>query len=333
MTVQTPDYDLPRVAAAVARGESVDSKLTEEMAQITKDIAEDFSPANKHIFAQTIGYAVNELQQKSLDFFGPRADQKTVPYGAKAAFNVQLRGIVAQIQAKGATPSRSYVASRQVSVETEEIAARPTIQVGDLLTGRINMPNLVREANEAIDRIKLQKVQTVLHEAIAGGKYTTPFYAEGTGGVNAEALDKQIDYFAEFGPVFILGTRSALRQVASLSGGLLDATAKHFSDNMIDQMNANGHLGVYNGAELVAMQNAYIPGTTTPLLKTNWLYILPGGFSDDTRNLKLVHEGGIRSFEGTSDDDEALQLTIKTWFGASFITMDRLPTVGAYQIN
>lgn len=326
------DCDFVKVLAAQARGERLDSNTTAEANQIVHDLISDFSPANRHTFAQTIGYGVNELQQNALDFFGQLADQKHVAYGQKAAFNIKTRGIMAQIQAKGSTPSRSYVTEKQVSVDTEEIAARPTIQIGDLLRGRFQMSDLIKEANDAIVRIEIEKVQSVLQAALSSGSYATPFYGTGTG-VVAATLDSMIDYFADFGPVGILGTHSALRKVSGLAGAILDPTVKSYSDGMIDQANANGHLGTYNGAELVCMQNAYYPGTTRNILSKDWLYIVPGGYTGDARNLKIITEGNVRSYERQDADDEALEVTLRLWFGASFITMDRLPNLGGYLIG
>lgn len=324
------DSQFVKVLAAQARGERLDSKITAEANQIVTDLVSDFSPANRHMFAQTVGYGVDELQQHSLDFLGNVADIKHAGWNEKVAFNIQTRGIMAQINAKGATPSRSYVTEKQVSVDTFEITSRPTIAIGDLLQGRVQMPKLIKEASDAFEREQVTYVQSVLQAGISA--YSSPFYATGTG-VVANTLDQQIDYFMDYGPVAILGAHSALRKVSGLAGAVLDPTVKSYSDEMKNEANANGHLGVYNGAELICMANAFYPGTTTPILNRNWLYILPGGYTGDARNLKVVFEGNVRSYERQDPDDEALEVTLKQWFGASFITMDRLPNVGAYLIG
>ena len=46
------------------------------------------------------------------------ADTKYVGYGEKAAFKVKQEGIRAFIQAKGATPARSKIAHKQVTLDT-----------------------------------------------------------------------------------------------------------------------------------------------------------------------------------------------------------------------
>lgn len=328
--VVKPTSQFIKVLAAQSRGERLDSKVVAEANQIVTDLITDLSPQNRHMFAQTIGFAVNELQQNSLDFLNQLAEQKNIEYGAKAAFDIQTRGVMAQIQAKGSTPVRSYVTDRRISVDTFEIAARPAIQINDLLTGRVQMSRLISEANEAITLEKVRYVESVLHAAISN--FQTPFYGTGTG-VVGPTLDSMLDYFSDFGPVTILGSASALRQVSQLAGAMLDPTTNHFSDNMIDTVNANGHLGVYNTADLVKLTNAYYPGTTKRILDPNWLYIVPGGYTGDARNLKIVNEGAVRAYERQDPDDESLEVTLKLWFGASFVTMDRLPNIGAYLIG
>ena len=105
-----------KVLAALARGERLDSNVLAEANQIVQDLITDFSPNNRHMFAQTIGFAVNELQQNALNFMSSFADEKNVGYQDKAAFDVQTRGVMAQIQAKGSTPVRSYITDRRIKI-------------------------------------------------------------------------------------------------------------------------------------------------------------------------------------------------------------------------
>lgn len=124
------------------------------------------SPANRHQIAQTIAFTIDELQQHALDFLNLVADQKNIGYGDKAAFALKTKGIRAYIQAKGSTTKRSYVSEKQVTVDTDEISARPAINIVDLRCGRVNMADLIREANEEITNKKLLMVENVLHDAI-----------------------------------------------------------------------------------------------------------------------------------------------------------------------
>lgn len=278
---------------------------------------------------------MDELQKRELDFLNQVADQKSVGYQDKAVFNMRTGGIKAYIQAKGSTTKRSYVADRQVTVETDEISARPAINIVDLRAGRVNMADLIREANREITNKKLALVENVLHTAMQ--TYSSPFYAAGTGIVKA-TLDAQLAYFRRLGPVTILGDQAAVAQLAGLTGMEMNpgATGGNLfterSHGMIDEMNDNGYIGRYNGAAVVSLANTYFDGTTTPVLATDWLYIIPGGMSGDARNLKIVNEGGVNAFESQNIDDLVYEVRLDTWFGAGFIS-GNLPTIGAYKIN
>lgn len=328
------DSKLVKLMAARVRNERIDSAQLDEANTIINELAQDMSPANRHQIAQIVGYTIDELQQHELDFLNTIADQKSIGYGDKAAFRVKTEGIKAYIQAKGSTTARSYVADKQVLLSTEEVSARPAINLMDLRTGRVNMADLIREANSEMTLKKLEKVQNVLHDALGNGTYASPFYGTGTG-VNKSVLDSQINYFRRLGPVTILGDIAAVGQMTSLPGIAMnsgDVVYTQRSDSMIDEANLNGYIGRYNACDVVAMTNAYRTGTTEPILDVNYLYIIPGGMTGDARNLKIVNEGSVSSVEGQDINDMVYEIRLDQWFGVGFVS-GRLPTIGAYKIG
>lgn len=326
----TRDSKLINVLAAQAKNERLDSNVVAEASAICDELVKDLNPTNRHMIAQTVAYTVDNLQQKSLDFLNQVADVKNIAYGDKAVFRFRTGGIHAFIQAKGgSTTARSYVSDRQVTLDTVEISARPAINIYDLRTGKVNMADLIREANAEMTNAKLLKVEQVLHDAI--DDYASPFYATGTGIVKA-TLDSQLVYFDGLGPVTILGDRSAVAQLNAITGFTGNAGTVVQSDDMMNEMNANGFIGRYNGRAVVAMQNGYLEGTTTPVLNRNWLYILPGGLSADQRNLKVLNEGPVNAFESQNIDDLVYEIRLDQTFGAGFVS-GKLPTIGAYKIG
>ncbi len=325
----TRDSKLIKVLAAQARNERVESDKVEEAAQIINVLAQDLNPQNAHEIAQIVAYTVDELQAKSLDFLGLVADTKNIGYGDKAAFKVRTGGIKAYIQAKGATTARSYVADSQILVDTKEISARPAINIVDLRAGRVNMADLIRQANAAMTNKKLVLIESVLHDAI--DNFGSPFYGTGTGIVKA-TLDAQLNYFRRLGPVTILGDNAAVAQLAPLTGMAINANTTQFSGNMIDENNNNGFIGKYNACDVVAMTNAYDEGAVTPILAEDWLYILPGGVSADMRNLKVVNEGPVNAMPSQNIDDMVYEVRLDQWFGAAFVVGQK-PNIGAYCIG
>lgn len=323
------DSKLIKVLADQASYKNVDSAATDEADAIIREMAEDMTPNNRHMLAQTVAYTINELQQHELDFLNQVADRKTIGYGDKAAFNVKTQGVKAFVQAKGSTTPRSFIAGKQILVNTEEVSARPAINLIDIRAGRVKMADLIREANREMTNVKLGKVEQVLHASI--DKFATPFYGTGTG-ISKSVLDKQINYFRRLGPVNIIGDIAAVSRMADLTGMQMNSTSTQRSGNMIDEFNANGFIGRYNGCNVIAMTNAYRDGETTPILSENWLYIVPGNLSADMRNLKLVEEGGVNAFESQDINDMVYEIRLDQWFGAAFVT-GQIPTSGAYKIG
>lgn len=303
---------LIKVLAAQNRNERVDSDKIAEANQIVAELSQDLNPQKCHELAQIVAFTVDELQQKSLDFLGLVADVKNISYGEKAAFNVRTGGIKAYIQAKGSTTARSYVAGSQILVDTKEISARPAINIIDLRTNRVNMGDLIREANDQMTNKKLAMIEKVLHTSIQN--FGSPFYAKSTGSLNAATLNAQLNHFQRLGPVTILGDRAAVSQLAPFTGMQVNATpTMQFSGAQIDERNGNGFIGKYLGCDVVAMNNAYDDDGVTPLLDTEWLYIIPGGQSADMRNLKVVNEGPVNSMASQNIDDMVYEIRLDQW--------------------
>ena len=169
----------------------------------------------------------------------------------------------------------------------------------------------------------------MLQAAIAN--FATPFYATGTG-INKDALQKQINYFRRFGPVTILGDMEAISQLAALTGMAMSTTMTQHSENQINELNDSGFIGRYMGCNVIALTNAFEADGVTPILKTNWLYIIPGGMTGDTRNLKVVNEGAVSAVEAQDINDLVYEVRLDQWFGCAFVT-GKVPTIGAYMIG
>lgn len=325
------DSKLIKVLASQAANKAVKPEDAQQAAEIVNELAKEMTPENRHQIAQAIGYTVQELQSHSLDFLGQLADVKNVGYGDKALFNIKTGGIKAYIQAKGSTTARSYVSDRQVSLETQEISARPAINIVDLRCGRVNIADLIREANEEMTNKKLVMIESVLHDAI--DDFSSPFYASGTGIVK-NTIDAQIAYFRRLGPVTLLGDYAAVSQFAGLTGMAMNGGQDVFtqrSDDLINEFNNTGMIGRYNGSAVLSMENGYAAGATSPILATDWIYILPAGLSSDMRNLKVVNEGGVNAFESQNIDDLTFEVRLDEWFGAAFISGQK-PNMGAYRL-
>lgn len=325
------DSKLIKVLASQARNERLDSAVISEANDIIMELAQDLNPQNRHQIAQTVAFAVDELQQNSLDFLSHVADIKNIGYGDKAAFNVRTGTVKAYMQAKGATTARSMVSSKQILVGTKEISARPAISLLDIKANRVNMGDLIREANREMTNAKIKQVQNTLVGALAGGSYGSPFYAADSGALNKANLDAQIMHFRRLGPVTIMGDIAAVAQLAPLTGMAFSTTQTQRTDAMIQEFNDNGYIGKYMGCDVIAMTNAFEPNTITPILDPNVLYLIVGGLSANEMNLKLVNEGNVTAMESNNIDDRVEEILLYQWFGSAFVT-GKYPTIGAHAI-
>lgn len=318
---------LIKVMAAQVRNERLDSNVTNEAETIVHKLAEDMSPQNMHELGQIIAFTIDETQQKSLDFMNIFADVRNVALGDRPMYRFPTKGIKAFIQATGATTARSYVTDRQFSLNTFEISARPAINVWDIRMNRINMPDLIRQANGQFTMLKLKHVEKVMHTGIV--TYGSPWYAYSVKTLQKAAIDPQLKHFRRQGNVTIIG--DSVEDFFALAGAPVNGSTVQYSGSMIDEMNNNGFIGKYLGNNLVKLQNAYEDDGVTPVLNPNWYYILVGGTSRDLMNLKVLNEGPVYSMTQQTIDDHTFETEIQQRFGAGFAVGSH-PSCGAHEI-
>ena len=323
------DQKIIKIMAAQARGERVDSNQLEQCDEIVHKLAEDMSPQNRHEFGQIVAFSIDELQQNALNFMETFADVRNVNLGDRPMYHIKTKGIKAFIQATGATTARSYITDRQFSINTFEISSRPAINIWDIRMGRINMPDLIRLANEEFTNLKLKHVEKVLHSGIS--KFGSPWYGTGTGIVQS-TIDAQIAHFKRVnnGNVVLLGDQ--VEDLLPLAGVNVNNSTKQYSGNMLDEYNNNGYLGRYRGAAVQKMVNALEDDGVTPVLNTDWIYIMVPGISRDQMNLKALNEGPVYSMTQQTIDDHTFETELTQRFGAAFVVGNK-PLVGAYEIG
>lgn len=302
------------------------------------ELTKEMTPENRHQIAQIVGFTVERLQEPVLEPYNSIADIKNIAYGDKAQFKFKDKDTIrAYKQAKGSTTARSYAAPEQTfTMDTHEISARPAIHMGDLRTGRVNMTDLIKEANEEFTRAKQSDIETCLQAAIA--TKSSPYYASGLTKAN---LDAMITYFRNaYGPVTLLGGYDTLSKLPAFAGwsqlgGNGTAASPAYWNNGIEQWMQSGFAtGMYNGCPLVVLPNAYKNDSAD--MRYNWdatndrekfLYVVPGGLTPDKKNLKIVNEGGIMTMESQNIDDLTFEIRLDTWYGVAFF--DRLGKVNS----
>lgn len=231
------DMNIVSLLASAARGEQVETDKLQQANDYCAELVKDFSPENRHKLAQLVGYAVTELTQPTENYFATIGDLKTVGYGDKAGFRVKKGNVKAYIQAKDSTTQRSKVAHDQIVVDTVEVSARPAINVSEMLAGRTNISDLIREAAVEMSNVQLAYVQNVLKNAVTS--WGAGFYGTGAG-IVAATLDPMVQRWMRTGGAVIVGDIAAVSQLANLTGFVSAANEKQFSPNIIDEFNQFG---------------------------------------------------------------------------------------------
>lgn len=278
------------------------------------------------MIGQLVGFTVNEMTKPQSDWLNHVADVKHVGYGEKAAFKVKMDGIQAFIQAKGATPARSKIAHKQVTLDTIAVSARPVINLYELRTGRVQMADLIRDASNEMTTKQTEYIQSVLHTAAEN--WATPFYGSGSGIVKA-VLNPMIQHWMRTGAVSLLGDIAIVSKLSEQTGFTAATTTQQFSPAVIDEVMRTGVIGSYYGAKVVNLVNPNLGDNVTPAIDTKRLYILPSGASSDMRPLKILYEGDVQSTEATNIDDLAYEVRLDQWFGAG-IVVGKTPTMSVY---
>ena len=278
------------------------------------------------MIGQLVGFTVNEMTKPQSDWLNHVADVKHVGYGEKAAFKVKMDGIQAFIQAKGATPARSKIAHKQVTLDTIAVSARPVINLYELRTGRVQMADLIRDASNEMTTKQTEYIQSVLHTAAEN--WATPFYGSGSGIVKT-VLNPMIQHWMHTGAVSLLGDIAIVSKLSEQTGFTAATTTQQFSPAVIDEVMRTGVIGSYYGAKVVNLVNPYLGDNVTPAIDTKRLYILPSGASSDMRPLKVLYEGDVQSTESTNIDDLAYEVRLDQWFGAG-IVVGKTPTMSVY---
>ncbi len=323
-----------KVLVAQANHESVDTDMVKRTNDMIAELAKDPNPHNRYQIAQLIGFAVNEIVRPKTNWLDQVADTKRVGYGEKAQFKVRIEGVRAYIGAKGGTPARSKVANKTITLDTVAVSARPAVNLVEMQNGQADMAALINDAAYQMELAYYQYIQSVMNAALGSAPFVSPYYGTGSGLVK-NTIDPMIRHWVRMSggaAPALLGDIDMTSQLAELTGFTASTTSKQYSDAVMDEFNATGMIGVYNGAKVVNLVNPLIDGTDTPVFDTNKLFILPSGIDAGMRPLKVVFEGDIQSKDNQDIDDMVYEVRMDQYVGAGIVVGDR-PYIGVYQAS
>jgi hypothetical protein len=250
--------------------------------------------ANKNTLFQLIEEIANVvIPRKVIARFGSFAEVKAVNPGEKIVFKQRTgksRG------KKFVTVASEYATYRTFNVDTRDITMMPRVyagaailEIGDFLTGRVDMSELMEIILEGLSDSIYREVQRALKAALAAPDRPAA-NAASVAGWNSATFDGIINTVAAYGDtVTIYCTRAFASSLYNVPGWAGTPTPTTTSKDF-DDIRELGYVGRYKGADVVLLEQSFEDETnTTPVVDNQYAYIMPAG---KEKPVKIGLEGG-----------------------------------------
>jgi len=311
-------------ALALNKVKETEIEVTEARAAI-RELASNPNPNNRYEISQLLAFIVNDIISQKTQYIDLLGDVKRVGIGEKAMFKTKKAGVEAFIQAKNGTTQRSRVFNAYTDVDTVEVSARPYVNLYELAANKISFDEIITDAADEMEKAMVQNIESTLYAAF--DDYDSPNYASGSGIVSA-TIDAMIFAMQRYGNVNIIGDIKCITKFGDLAGFTTATSTKMFSNNIMDEYNNNGYIGMYKGAKISKLNNPFLRGNnTTPVLREDLLYIIPTGV---TSPLKVVMEGDVESMDSTNINDNTMEVCLRKYFGSAVVYGDN-PYIAIYE--
>lgn len=301
----------------------VDAKELQGAHEYIKELASNPSPDNRYEIAQIMSFIMNDALSQRVNYLEQVADVKTTALGEKAQFKVEIDGIKAMFQAKSASTERSKVANKFVTLETEEVSVRPTVNFLDLATGKVNLVDLAQKATVQMELAIVKRIQDAVYTAFSA--MSTPNYATGAGVVKGTFDPILMAMTRAGGSASIVGDIEALSKFTAIAG---------FNDNVPAELavehNQNGMIGSYLGGNLVKLNNPFQAGSLTDtVLDRGLVYVVPNGDAS-LRPIKVQLEGGVQTTDAPVNiNSKEVEFRFDQYVGVGVIGVRKL--LGVYE--
>jgi hypothetical protein len=173
---------------------------------------------------------------------------------------------------------RDRLDSSEVTVKTKTYGVAIYEELHRLLAGRVSFDRMI----DIVARSYENKLQNEIYNAVYNSfdQLNATYRATGTF-TEATLIDLISHVEASTGAeAVVMGTKAALSRITREPTML--------SENMLDEINRVGYVGVFNGTPLVEIKNAHRVGTTQWAIDNNFLIVAPTGLDPF---VKLIFEG------------------------------------------
>lgn len=173
---------------------------------------------------------------------------------------------------------RDRLDSSEVTVKTKTYGVAIYEELHRLLAGRVSFDRMI----DIVARSYENKIQNEIYNAIYNSFDQINASYRTTGAFDDSTLIDLISHVeASTGAeAVVMGTKSALSKITR------EPTL--VSDNMRDEINRVGYVGMFNGTPLVEIKNSHRVGSTQWAIDNNFLIIAPTGLNPF---VKLIFEG------------------------------------------
>lgn len=248
--------------------------------------------ANKNVLFQLIEEIANVVVPKRvIEVFGSFAEVKNVAPGEKIVFK-QRTGV--SRGKRFVTVASEYATYRTFNLDSKEITMSPRVyagaailELGDFLTGRVDMSELMDIIIEGLTDSIYREVQRALKASIDAPERPAANKAS-VSGFDATHFDKILNAVAAYGDsVSIYCTRAFASKMYNIPGWSATPTSAMQDLNDIREM---GYIGRYKGADVVLLEQSFEDETnTTKVVDDAFVYLIPSG---KDKPVKIGIEGG-----------------------------------------
>ncbi|MFO1442806.1 hypothetical protein KDN24_06205 [Bacillus sp. Bva_UNVM-123] len=301
----------------------VDKKELKDAHEFIKELASNPNPNNRYEIAQIMSYVINDGLQQRVNYLEQLADVKRTGIQEKAQFKIEVDGIKAMFQAKSASTERSKVSTKYVTLDTEEVSARPVVNFLDLQQGKVNLVELAHKATTQMELAIVKRIQDSIYAAFSS--MSTPNYAPGSGIAKA-TFDPILHAMLRVGgSASVVGDIEALSKFTGVAG---------FSDKVADALaiehNQNGMIGTYLSGKLVKLNNPFQANSLTDtILRKDLIYVIPSG-DESLRPVKVQFEGGVQTTDAPVNiNSKEVEFRFDQYVGVGTVGVRKL--LGVYE--
>ena len=248
------------------------------------------------------------------EFFNRFVEVRNVAAGDMNSFFVEGASIVTTAEFSGGhhdIERQRFIGGQTYSVKTSWYGMKVYEEFELFMAGRIDWARYVNKLYEGMDNTINQMVLTSFTtiETTIPPRFSTSGTV--TEAIAAELVDKV--EAASGRPAIIVGSRAAISKLNTLTPAGL------FSNEMKQERNTIGVVGVFLGTDVLRIPQAIAKGTDNLIVPDDKLYVIP---MTDNKPIKLVQEGDTIYNESTDNAvrrDMTIEAELQTKMGVATV--------------